>query len=272
MIDLLDKVVVVTGAGSGIGRALALNLAAQNCRLALTDIDEEGLQQTAELLGLEHNRLFTAVIDVSDKSAMQQLADDVFSKFAQVDVVINNAGTNCSGYFETVDFSLMEKVIEVNLWGVIYGSRFFLPYLRQRPQATLVNVASLNSMIPFPTNGPYNISKYAVLGLNETLMVELADTPINVLSVHPGAIKTNLNRKALNPNKVLIKGFEGLPQTSSEEAAKAIVTAIQQNKSQIFIGKDAKLMQIAKRISSKLGLWCAKHVAKKIATNAKRTN
>ncbi len=265
MQNLANKVVVVTGAGSGIGRALAQELAAQGCRLALTDVNDASLQETVTLLKLPVDQVMAPALDVSDRAAMLDFSKHVNDYFGQVDVVINNAGINCSGAMEEVDFSLMEKVFDVNMWGVIYGSRFFLPYLRQRPEATLVNVASINSMVPFPTNGPYNMSKYAVLGLNETLMLELADSNVKVLSVHPGGIRTNINRGALNPNAQLISGFDKIAKTTAEEAATAIVGAIKKGKSQLFIGKDAKFMQLCKRISVRLGLWSSMYVVKKIS-------
>lgn len=263
-----DKVVVITGAGSGIGRALAVSFAGENCRLALSDINENGLEETVEKLGLNEDRVATFIVDASDRAASEQFAESVVEKFGQVDVVINNAGLTSNGPLDEVSYETFERVINVNMWGVVYGTRAFLPHLKSRPEAVLANVASINAMVPFIDNGPYNMSKYAVYGLNESLMLELADSPVHVLSIHPGGIQTNIANQAIGASEELKKGFDKVARTTSEEAAVAIVKAVKAKKRSLFIGADAKLMQLVKRISPRLTLrfirwWTARVIPQK---------
>jgi NAD(P)-dependent dehydrogenase (short-subunit alcohol dehydrogenase family) len=254
MKNLTDKVVVITGAGSGIGRALALKFADENCRLALSDINESSLEETAAKLGMGDERVTTHVVDVSDREASERFAESVVKKFGVVDVVINNAGLSSSGPLDEVSYETFERVINVNMWGVVYGTRAFLPHLKSRPEAVLANVASINSMVPFIDNGPYNISKYAVYGLNESLMLELADSPVHVLSIHPGGIQTNIVNSGIGASDELKAGFDKLARTTAEEAAIAIVKAVKAKKRSLFIGADAKFMQLLKRVSVGLTL------------------
>lgn len=263
MNSLINKVVVITGAGSGIGQELACHLANEGCLLALTDVNETGLQQTVAKIGVDDGKIATYVVDVSDKDAMEALAQEVINKFHQVDIVINNAGISSRGSIEDHQYETFEKVININMWGVIYGCRAFLPHLRKQPQATLVNISSINGMVPFINNGPYNISKYAVLGLNESLMMELKDTSVQVLSVHPGGIQTNIVNNGIDQDEEVKKVFEKIAMTSAAKAAQVIVKAIKQRKSQIFIGNDAKLMQLIKRISAKAALALSVYLTKK---------
>lgn len=257
MKKLRDKVVVITGAGSGIGRALAEAFAAQGSLLALSDIDQKGLAGTVKLLGLEKVRMASYVIDVTDREATEKFASDVVGKFGHVDVVINNAGIASQGNLDEVDYEVFEKVINVNMWGVVYGTRAFLPYLRQRPEAVLANVSSLFGMVPAPGTGPYNMSKYAVLGFSETLMMELKDTPVKVLSIHPGGIQTNIANNALGMEAADSKKFNEKVMTTAPQAAKSIVKAVKAGKSRLFIGPDALLLQALKRAWPTAALWVA---------------
>jgi len=263
MKNLNSKVAVITGAGSGIGRALAARLAAEGCRLALSDVNETGLAETVDSLNLPDDRVISHRLDVSDRQAVEQHAADIMAAYGQVDIVINNAGIASKGYIDTIDYATIERVININMWGVLYGSKAFLPHLKQRPEAALVNISSINGMVPFPGNGPYNISKYAVLGLNETLMLELKGTPVQVLSVHPGGIQTNIANNALNMTESSKKEFNSLLMTTAPRAAEVIVEAIKAGKSQVFIGKDAKFMQLLKRTWPKAALAFSAKAMKK---------
>jgi NAD(P)-dependent dehydrogenase (short-subunit alcohol dehydrogenase family) len=254
MRNLADKVIVITGAGSGIGRELARSFAAENCRLALSDINEKGLNETVAQLRMSDDRVTTHIVDVSDREASEQFALAVVEKFGQVDVLINNAGLASVGMVDEVSYEAFHRVIDVNMWGVVYGCRAFLPYLKQRPESVLANVSSINGMVPFMSNGPYNMSKYAVYGLNETLMMELRDTPVHVLSIHPGGIKTDIVNSSIGVTAENKAGFAKLANTTAEQAATAIVKAIKAKRSYLFIGPDAKFMQFLKRLSPRLTL------------------
>jgi len=259
-----DKVAVITGAGSGIGRALAINLGQQGCHLALSDIDLPGLQETVALLNRSDLRVTVHQFDVSDREAVYHFAGEVIARHGKVDIVINNAGIASVGYVEEVDDATFERVINVNLWGVVHGTRAFLPHLKQRPEAALVNISSINGMVPFPGNGPYNISKYAVLGLNETLMMELRRTSVQVISVHPGGIQTNIANNALNAREEAKKAFNSQLLTTAPRAAEVIIEAIRRNRSHVFIGMDAKFMQFFKRFRPKSALAFSAHIMKKV--------
>lgn len=252
--ELKDKIVVITGAGSGIGRQLAIQCAAEGCRLALSDISPTGLDETAKLLKLSRDRVATYVVDVSDRAASEEFASKVMAKFGQVDVVVNNAGITSVGSLDEVSYETFERIINVNMWGVVYGCRAFLPFLKQRPEAVLANISSINGMVPFSNNGPYNMSKYAVYGLNETLMLELRNTPVHVLSIHPGGIDTDIAKSAIDADEKYTSAFSKLAGTSPEQAARAIVNAVRRKKSYLWIGKDAKFMQALKRLSPRVAL------------------
>jgi butyryl-CoA dehydrogenase len=254
MKDFNNKVAIVTGAGSGIGRSLAQQLAVAGCRLALTDVRGESLEQTKALLAVPDEHVLISSFDVSEREAMESFADAVVDKFGQVDIVINNAGVGSNGFFEEQSYDTFRKIFAVNMWGVIYGTRAFLPQLKKSPESSLVNVSSINGMVPFPLNGPYNMSKYAVLGLNETLMMELKDTSVQILSVHPGTINTNIANFGIGQSEQNKKAFAKAALTTPEQAAAQIIKAIKKKKSHVFVGPDAKLFQLFKRISAKLTL------------------
>lgn len=165
MQDLSGKVVALTGAASGIGRALAVGLASEGAHLALGDIDAEGLRTTAGMCG-HGPTVTTHVVDVADRSAVEAFARAVVRDHGGVDLLVNNAGIGCVATVEQSTHDDFARVLGVNLWGVIHGVQVFLPLLRQRPEAQIVNVASVNSFVPFPTSGPYNISKFGVDALS----------------------------------------------------------------------------------------------------------
>jgi NAD(P)-dependent dehydrogenase (short-subunit alcohol dehydrogenase family) len=247
MTAIRGKVVVVTGAGSGIGRALARDLVRRGAHVALSDIDDNGLQVTRSLLDAKTN-VTTHVVDVRDWAAMQQHAADVSAAHGGADIVINNAGLTVNGTIEDMPYDDFKLVLDVNLWGVIHGTKAFFPLLRARPEAHIVNIASINAMVPFVKNGPYNVSKYAVYGLNETLMQELAGSTIRITSVHPGGIRTNIVRNAKGHSSRDAALFDKLARTSAEQAATTIIKGIERNTQRLFVGADAKLMAAAKRL------------------------
>jgi NAD(P)-dependent dehydrogenase (short-subunit alcohol dehydrogenase family) len=263
MTAVKDRVVAVTGAASGIGRALAHLLASKGASLALADVNEVGLRETvAGLAG--SGEYSTHVVDVRSRDAVYRFADDVERRHGGADVIINNAGLTVHGSIEAVSYEDFELVIGVNMWGVVYGVKAFLPLLRKRSEGHIVNISSINAMVPFVDNGPYNISKYAVLGLSETLMMELAGEPIRVTCVHPGGIRTNIARNAKGISAQEAAFFERIARTMPAEAAAQIVKGIEKNREQIFVGMDAKAMAAAKRIAPRWIVHRAGVVARKL--------
>ena len=244
MKTLKDKVVVITGAGNGIGRALAQLLATQGAKLALNSRTPANLEETASLLQLDSSRLVTRAFDISDKEAVFQFADDVNKHFGGVDIVINNAGVAITGLtFEELEIADFEWIFSINYMGVVYTSKAFLPLLRkQTSQTALVNVSSLFGMVPMALKTPYCSTKYAVRGLTDSLRMELLDSNIKVIGVYPGGVKTGITAKALKAEKEprYTKTFEKLLVMPPEEAAAIILDGIVKSKEDIIVGKDAK--------------------------------
>lgn len=262
--ELKNKVAVVTGAGSGIGRALAKELASQGCHLALADINGKGLAETAESLAGKQLNVSTHQLDVANKTAVHDFADAVVAEHGHLDVVINNAGVQCNSTIEDIGYDDFEWLINIDMWGVVYGSKAFLPYLKQRPQACLVNISSINSSVPFERGGPYNMAKAAIQALSETLMIELADTNVNILSVHPGGIQTNIANSSRHSNAEAAKVFNNMVATTAEKAAADIAKAIRKEHAWLYVGKDAKALQALKRICPRLALKASRAIMARV--------
>ncbi|MGB5501159.1 MAG: SDR family NAD(P)-dependent oxidoreductase [Polyangiales bacterium] len=247
MKDFTGKTAVITGAGSGIGQALAVNLSGAGCNLALIDINEAGLAETRAMLQ-GSGKVETWKVDVSDRAAMAELARKAIATFGAVDIVINNAGVALEGSFEDNSYEDIEWILGINLWGVIHGCKEFIPHLKTRAEASLVNVSSIFGILAAPDYSAYNISKFGVRGLSEALRQELKDTGVAVTCVHPGGIKTNIMRTGRSSAKqgqdweAVVQAFEKNLITSSESAAKAIVRGIRKKKPRVLIGIDAKVL------------------------------
>jgi NAD(P)-dependent dehydrogenase (short-subunit alcohol dehydrogenase family) len=244
-----SKVVVITGAGSGIGRGLALNFARQGARLALNDFNELGLQGTANLLpaGTE---VFLSVFDVSSKDAVFAFAEQVIAKFGGVDVMINNAGVAIAGFrADEVSLADYEWIVGINLWGMVYGSLAFLPHLRKQPEAALVNVSSIFGLHGIPTQAPYVTTKFAIRGFTESLAIEekARGSSVTVSSVHPGGIQTNIARasRGAEVDPKAISDFEKQLRTTPDRAAEIIVRGIRRRKMRILVGTDAHIFHFA---------------------------
>lgn len=256
MKTLKDKVVVITGAGSGIGRALAQHAARLGARLALSDISERGLEETASLLP-EGVQASTHVLDVADRDAVFTFSRDVAACHGQVDVLINNAGVTLSDNVGHMKFEDFQWLFNINFWGVVHGVDAFLPHLRLRPDAHVVNLSSIFGIISVPSQSAYNASKFAVRGYTEALRQELAGTNIHVTCVHPGGIKTNIVRsgrhyvsatgEATDP-QTMARRFDRLAQTLPETAAAEIISGILGNKPRVLIGNDARMLDVMARV------------------------
>jgi NAD(P)-dependent dehydrogenase (short-subunit alcohol dehydrogenase family) len=247
--DFAGKVVVITGAGSGIGRALALNLAQQGARLALSDFDSVGLAETvrqAEALGAE---VRSDHLDVTQREAVLQYADTIAAHFGKVNQIYNNAGIAYHGEFEKSEFKDIEKIMDVDFWGVVNGTKAFLPHLIASGDGHVVNVSSLFGLLSMPGQSAYNSAKFAVRGFTESLRQEMliAKHPVKVTCVHPGGIKTAIARNATaGPGEDLAAFSEffdkKLARTTPEQAAKVIVNGVQKGKARVLIGADAKFL------------------------------
>jgi short-subunit dehydrogenase len=190
-----NKVVVVTGASSGIGRAVAQQLAGRGARVALSDVNASGLQETMASLpkGCEARDY---ILDVSDREAVFAHADDVKRDFGTAHFVINNAGTSVIGTFAHLSIEEIEWLLSINLWGVIYGTKAFLPTLLAQREGCIVNISSVFGLVGYATQSPYNMAKFGVRGLTECLWSELEGTGVRAVCVHPGGIKTNIDKSA----------------------------------------------------------------------------
>lgn len=243
MKDLKNKVAVVTGAGSGIGRALAKALAVRGCRLALSDVDKDSLAETAAAItGLD---VRTYRLDVSDRDAIYAHAAEVVKDFGQVNVIINNAGVALSATVREMTDADFAWIMNIDFWGVAHGTRAFLPHLIASGDGHVVNISSVFGLIGVPTQSAYNAAKFAVRGFTESLRQEmkLEKQPVAVSCVHPGGIRTNIANSARTskPEQAteMRKGFDKLAMTTPEKAAETIVKGILKNESRILVGSDA---------------------------------
>lgn len=246
MTILEGKVVAVTGAGSGIGRGLCQELAARGAHIALSDVDEEGLAETAASVA-GGTKVTSHRVDVSDREAVEAYAADVKAQHGGADVIINNAGVVARASIEECSYEDLGFVLGVNLWGVIHGTKAFFPLLRERGGGHIVNISSINAFVPFPLNGLYNMSKYAVHGLNETLAQELVGDTIRVTGVYPGGVKTNIAKSGRHVPEEQAVEFTRRARTEPREAARVILNAVEKNKQHVFVGMDAKVLAAAKR-------------------------
>lgn len=272
MKNLNNKVAAITGAGSGIGRMLAVQLAAEACHLAISDIHEAGLKETKKLIG-NGVRVSTHIVDVSKQDQVMRFAKEAEARHGGIDIIINNAGVALGDFLETVPIEDFKWLMGINFWGVVYGTMAFLPYLRKRPEGHVVNISSINGIVPNPNNGPYQSSKYAVRGYTETLIQEMKGTSIGVSCVHPGGIKTNIARNtkvnntyySISKEQAAALYDKEVFRTSAEKAANIIIKGIKQNKQRIMVGYDAKVLDILMRLFPKTVVNTSAKVAKNMA-------
>ena len=245
-----NKVAAITGAGSGIGRALALDLADRNCQLALSDINEEGLEETAREASAFGVRVTSHKVDVADRHAVHQWADQVVADHGRVNLIFNNAGVAMGSTIEGMSYEDFEWLLNINLWGVVYGTKAFLPHLKDCGDGHIVNVSSIFGLAGVPTQGAYNAAKFAVRGFTECLRQELdmMSCGVSATSVHPGGIKTSIARSARMNSNIGDLGmdtqssnekFEKAFITSPEKAARTILRAVEKNQRRVLVGPDA---------------------------------
>lgn len=246
-----DKVIVVTGAGSGIGRALVLALLDQGARVAAVDVSQSGLQETLAQAGAAKERVSTHVLDLSDKAKVEALPAQVIAAHGAVDAIINNAGIIQPFVpLNELDYKDIERVLHVNLYSQIYMVKSFLPELLKRPEAHVVNVSSMGGFFPFPGQTLYGATKAAVKLLTEGLYAELLETQVGVTVIFPGAIATDIAKNS----GVRMAGADsaessGMSMTSAASAAQQIIAAMEKNKFQAFVGNDSKMMNLFYRLN-----------------------
>ncbi|MGB1581661.1 MAG: SDR family NAD(P)-dependent oxidoreductase [Nevskiales bacterium] len=256
MKNFKDRVVVITGAGSGIGRALAQSFASEGAQLALADNNEANLAETAKQLG--DTRLVTETLDVANREAVYSFADKVKAEFGGADIVINNAGVTFGNSVEDSSYEDFEWLMGINFWGVVYGTKAFLPMLKAADEGVVVNISSVFGIIAFPNQAAYNASKFAVRGFTEALRHEMTieGSKLLAISVHPGGIKTNIARNArfykdhdgVTDHAKVAADFEQIAKTTPEQAAATIIKGIQTRNPRVLIGNDAWLIDRIQRV------------------------
>ena len=256
--QISDKVFAVTGGGNGIGREVTLGLLAKGARVAALDLNEEGLAETAQLAGDHGDRLSTHVVNITDRAAVAQLPAAIIERHGQVDGLLNIAGIIQKFVrVNELDWDQIERVIDVNLYGTLNTIKAFLPELMERPEAALVNVASMGAYAPVPGQSVYGATKAAVAQLSRSLHSELMETKVAVTGVFPGAIGTNI---AQNSGIMTAEQMEAMSAGASDkqrkttapaEAGRAIIEAVEKGSYEIFIGSDARFMSRMSRVSPK---------------------
>lgn len=250
-----NKVAVITGAGSGIGQALAQTLARRGCHLALADVNATGLHTTAELLAGYKVKVTQHVLDVANRAAVAALPAAVLEAHGQVDLLVNNAGVALGGTFEQTSEADFDWLMEINFHGLVRMTRAFLPLLHQRPQARIVNISSLFGLISPPGQTAYSASKFAVRGFSNALRLELEKTNVGVTVAHPGGIATAIARSARVSEKVSTEEAtkhqamaQKMLRMPPDRAAEIIVRAVERNQARVLVGLDAKVLALLERL------------------------
>jgi short-subunit dehydrogenase len=248
-------VAVVTGAGSGIGRALAQQLAAAGSAVALADIDEKGLEETEFSLLKFEATVSSHVVDVADETRVKAFAEEVHAQHGRVTLLINNAGVALHGTFEEISLDDLRWLMAINFWGTVYGVSYFLPMLKREPRAHIVNLSSVFGIVAPVGQSAYAASKFAVRGFTEALRHELQGTGVNVSCVHPGGIQTAIARRArigartpAASGEESVSFFEKVAKTSPETAAARILQGVERREPRILIGMDARQIDLVQRL------------------------
>lgn len=253
--SLEGRTAIITGAGGGIGRAIAVSLARRRCHLALADIDEAGMADTVDLIREYGVRVSRHRINVADRLAVAEFPDIVAAEHSGVDVLVNNAGVAVGGTFEQVSDEDFEWLFEINFWGVVRMTRAFLPLLRASGDARVVNISSVYGLVAPPEQAAYAASKFAVRGFSEALRHELEGSGIGVTVVHPGGVNTSIAENARIPAGATDEEIERrrakyrkLLRLPPEVAAETIVRAVEQRQSRVLVGTDAKVISLIARL------------------------
>ena len=261
MQDFHDKVAAITGAGSGIGRALAIDLATRGCHLALSDVDEVGLAETVARCEGRGVKVTSRRLDVADRAAFEAWADEVVAEHGSVNLIVNNAGVALGASIEGMSYDDFEWIMNINFWGVVNGTKAFLPHLKASGNGHVVNVSSVFGLFSVPSQSAYNSAKFAVRGFTDALRMELEieGAPVSCTTIHPGGIKTNIAKSARMDDSAAAFGdggtkdemaaeFDKVLVTSPEKAARQILKAVERNRRRALIGPDAKALDLIARL------------------------
>jgi len=261
--DLTNSVIAITGAGSGVGRCLALECAKRGSSVAISDIDLTSLKLTVAQIEARypHTQVLLHELDIANKEAVFQWADDVVAHFGKVNVIINNAGVGLSATVESTTYKDFEWLMNINFWGAVHGCKGFLPHLKKSSWGHIVNVSSLFGLVGTPNTSAYNSAKFALRGFSESLRIELimSKSKVDVSCVHPGGIKTNIANNSrdggekvgldarISEQQRKINFNEKMAKTTPELAAQKIVKGIIKKQPRILVGTDAKMLDILQR-------------------------
>ncbi|MEA2864804.1 MAG: hypothetical protein QOC84_2760 [Bradyrhizobium sp.] len=259
MTGISGSAAAVTGAASGIGRALALELAARGCDLALADRDEAGLQAVAAAIATTHSRKVSVHrVDVSEPGQIRDFAQAAVAAHPGLNIVVNNAGVALLGQFTEIDQAQMDWLMNINFWGVVHSTRAFLPHLARQREAHIVNLSSIFGIVAPPGQTAYAAAKFAVRGFSESLRHELqmANSPVRLSVVHPGGVATSIARNSRTGTGMTdnarraqsIERFEAAARTTPAAAARRIIAGIEKNEARILIGNDARFMDLLQRL------------------------
>jgi short-subunit dehydrogenase len=255
------KVAAITGAASGMGRTLAISLARRGCHLALSDVQSDALAETASLAeSAGRVKITTKRVDVSKRDEVYAWADDTVRIHGRANLIFNNAGVSYASTIEGADYEHFEWIVGINFWGVVYGTKAFLPHLKASGDGHVVNISSVFGLLSFPGQGAYNATKFAVRGFTEALREELEITraPVSATCVHPGGIKTNIARAARMNDSLKDLGvkdvaasskqFEKMFRMTAEDAAEVILRGVERNSRRVLVGADAQLLDMIQRL------------------------
>jgi short-subunit dehydrogenase len=247
------RVGVITGAGSGIGRATALELASRGCSVALADVSADGLRDTQELVEQRGGKTSVHIADVADPARMAELPDEVVARHGACHILVNNAGVLTVGRFADDDLENLRWIVGINIWGVIHGCHYFLPVLREADEAHIVNVSSMAAFAGIPQNAAYSLTKGAIRSFTEALRGELVGTTIGVSSIFPGAVGTDIMDRARGAQAERLAKFgksriAPFLRRPPEAAARQIARAIEHDKPRVLLGPDARALDLVARI------------------------
>lgn len=262
MKEFRGKVAAITGAGSGIGRALAITLARRGAHLALSDVDEPGLAQTVAQCEGHGVKVSSTVLDVADRDAVERWADEVVADHGSVNLVFNNAGVALSADVKQMTYDDYDWLMAINLGGVVNGTKAFLPHLEASGDGHVVNISSVFGLVSIPSQSAYNAAKFGVRGFTDALRIELEieESCVSSTTIHPGGIKTNIARNARideehadgRTKAEFVQEFDKLARTTPEKAAAQILKAVERNRRRALIGPDAVLFDLISRLPARV--------------------